>query len=112
MWEQELLVNQYLEYMPSRADMELNVQGLSADGKKNLEYIIENGKTNVATSIATPVAGLFMVLILWKDELFAGVQTPRVLQILMTICYVFAVFMTVNALRTHIPNLINSFIGG
>ncbi len=67
---------------------------------------------NVATSIATPVAGLFMVLILWKDELFAGVQTPRVLQILMTICYVFAVFMTVNALRTQIPNLINSFIGG
>lgn len=45
---QELLVNRYLEYMPSRADMELNVQGLSEDGKKNLDYIIENGKTNVA----------------------------------------------------------------
>jgi ABC-type glycerol-3-phosphate transport system substrate-binding protein len=45
---QELLVNQYLEYMPSRADMELNVQGLSEDGKKNLDYIVENGKSNVA----------------------------------------------------------------
>ncbi len=45
---QELLVNQYLEYMPSCADMELDVQGLSEDGKKNLDYIVENGKTNVA----------------------------------------------------------------
>ena len=45
---QDLLVNQYLEYMPSRADMELNVQGLNEDGKKNLEYIIENGRSNVA----------------------------------------------------------------
>ncbi len=44
---QELLVNQYLEYMPSRADMELSVQGLSEDGKKNLDVIIENGKNNV-----------------------------------------------------------------
>ncbi len=45
---QDLLVNQYLEYMPSRADMELNVQGLSEDGKENLNVIIENGRNNVA----------------------------------------------------------------
>jgi len=45
---QDLLVNQYLEYMPSRADLELNVQGLSEDGRRNLDYILENGKTNVA----------------------------------------------------------------
>ncbi len=66
---------------------------------------------NVATSIATPVAGLFMVLILWKKELFNGYKAPRFLQVLMTICYIFAVFMTVIALRTQIPNLIHSFIG-
>lgn len=66
---------------------------------------------NVATSVATPVAGLFMVLILWKEELFMGYKAPRVLQISMTICYIFAVFMTINALRTQIPNLIHSFIG-
>ena len=66
---------------------------------------------NVATSVATPVAGLFMVLILWKKELFEGYKTPRVLQVVMTICYIFAVFMTINALRTQIPNLINSFRG-
>ena len=45
---QDLLVNQYLEYMPSRADMELSVKGLSEDGQKNLDVIIENGKNNVA----------------------------------------------------------------
>ena len=45
---QDLLVNQYLEYMPSRADMELSVNGLSEDGKENLNVIIENGKNNVA----------------------------------------------------------------
>lgn len=66
---------------------------------------------NVATSIATPVAGLFMVLILWKKELFSGIRPPRVLQISMTICYVFAVFMTVNALRVQVPNLLHSFAG-
>lgn len=45
---QDLLVNQYLEYMPSRADLELNVQGLSEDGSANLEVITSNGASNVA----------------------------------------------------------------
>nr|MCR5007216.1 Nramp family divalent metal transporter [Oribacterium sp.] len=31
---------------------------------------------NVATSIATPVAGLFMLLILWKKELYEGMESP------------------------------------
>lgn len=66
---------------------------------------------NAATSVATPVAGLFMVLILWKKELFTGYKAPRVLQISMTVCYIFAVYMTFIALRTQIPNLINSFKG-
>ena len=29
----------------------------------------------------------------------------------MTVCYIFAVYMTITALRTQIPNLINSFRG-
>ncbi len=45
---QDVLVNQYLEYMPSRTDLVLNVQDLRADGKKNLDYILENGENNVA----------------------------------------------------------------
>ena len=59
--------------------------------------------------MATPVAGLFMVLILWKKVLFTSYKDPRVLQIRMTVCYIFAVYMTFIALRTQIPNLINSF---
>ena len=66
---------------------------------------------NVATSIATPVAGLFMILMLWKKELFMGTKAPRVLQVSMTICYIFALYMTVTALKTQIPNLIHSFMG-
>ena len=64
-----------------------------------------------ATSIATPVAGLFMVLMLWKKELFMGTKAPRVLQVSMTICYIFALYMTLTALKTQIPNLIHSFMG-
>lgn len=64
---------------------------------------------NVATSIATPVAGLFMVLLLWKGELYKGYKAPRLLQVSMTLCYIFAVYMTVMALKVQIPNLINSF---
>lgn len=60
---------------------------------------------NVATSVATPVAGIFMVLILWKKELYIGYKPPRALQILMTICYIFAVFMTISALRTQFMKL-------
>lgn len=64
---------------------------------------------NVATSIATPVAGLFMLLILWKSELYTGYKPPRILQLLMTVCYIFSLFMTVSALRVQIPRLIQSF---
>lgn len=60
---------------------------------------------NVATCVATPVAGIFMVLILWKKELYTGYKPPRVLQVSMTICYIFAVFMTISALRTQFMKL-------
>lgn len=66
---------------------------------------------NVATSIATPVAGLFMVLIIWKKELYAGIKAPRLLQIAMTICYLFALYMTVIALQKHLATFIGFFKG-
>ena len=74
---QELLVNQYLEYMPSRADMELNVQGLSADGKKNLEYIIENGKTNVAGPRGIKYEDLSLSVCDALKKLALGKITPK-----------------------------------
>jgi ABC-type glycerol-3-phosphate transport system substrate-binding protein len=80
---QEILVNQYLEYMPSRTDMELNVQGLNEDGQKNLEYIVENGKTNVAGSRIIPYEDLYIAVRdaledLAKDEITPEAAAARV----------------------------------
>ena len=74
---QELLVNQYLEYMPSRTDLKLNVQGLSADGKRNLDYIIENGKTNVAGSRIIQYEELNLAVSDALEELALGHITPE-----------------------------------
>ena len=64
---------------------------------------------NIATSIATPVAGLFITLMFWKKEVQAGLKAPRVLQVLMTVSYLFTLAMTVSALANYIPKLIASF---
>ena len=64
---------------------------------------------NIATSIATPVAGLFLTLMFWKKEVQAGLKAPRVLQVLMTVSYLFTLAMTVSALANYIPKLIASF---
>jgi ABC-type glycerol-3-phosphate transport system substrate-binding protein len=74
---QELLVNQYLEYMPSRTDMELKVQGLNEDGTKNLEYIVENGKTNVAGSRIITYEDLHIAVRDALEALAKGEITPE-----------------------------------
>lgn len=74
---QELLVNQYLEYMPSRKDLELNVQGLSGDGEQNLEYIIQNGKTNVAGPRIIQYEDLNIAVCNALEELALGHITPE-----------------------------------
>ncbi len=74
---QDILVNQYLEYMPSRADMELKVQGLNEDGKKNLEYIIENGKTNVAGPRIIQYEDLNIAVTNTLEDLAKGLITPN-----------------------------------
>lgn len=74
---QDILVNQYLEYMPSRADMELNVQGLNEDGEKNLEYIIENGKTNVAGPRIIPYEDLNIAVGNALEDLAKNLITPE-----------------------------------
>lgn len=63
---------------------------------------------NVATSVATPVAGLFILLLLWRDDVNEGYKRPTALRICMTISYIFVLFMTFSALRTQIPNLFKS----
>lgn len=64
---------------------------------------------NIATSIATPVAGLFIMLMFWKPEVQGGLKPPRALQVCMTVSYLFTLIMTVSALANYIPKLIASF---
>ena len=63
---------------------------------------------NVATSIATPVGGLFILLLLWRKDVNEGYKAPTVLRVCMTISYVFVLIMTVSALSTYIPKLLAS----
>ncbi|WP_411676586.1 Nramp family divalent metal transporter [Caproicibacter sp.] len=64
--------------------------------------------SNVATAIATPVAGLFMCLLIWRKDVNAGVKQPRVLQVCMTISYLFCLALTVSALATSVPKFLHS----
>lgn len=64
---------------------------------------------NIATSIATPVAGLFVMLMFWKTEVQGGLKPPRILQVCMTVSYAFTLIMTVSALMNYIPKLAASF---
>lgn len=61
---------------------------------------------NVATSIATPVGGLFILLLIWRKDINAGYKKPTTLRICMTISYVFVLIMTFSALSTQIPKLL------
>ena len=58
---------------------------------------------NLATSIATPVGGLFILLLLWRKDVNEGYKSPTSLRVCMTISYVFAVIMTISALSNQIP---------
>lgn len=58
---------------------------------------------NLATSIATPVGGLFILLLLWRKDVNEGYKSPTALRVCMTISYVFALIMTVSALSNQIP---------
>jgi Mn2+/Fe2+ NRAMP family transporter len=61
---------------------------------------------NVATSIATPVAGLFILLMLWRSDINEGYKKPTVLRISMTISYLFVLYMTISALSVQLPKLL------
>jgi len=44
---QDILVNKYFYYCPSRTDLELNVEGMNEDGMENLNYILEQVENNL-----------------------------------------------------------------
>lgn len=66
---------------------------------------------NIATSIATPVGGLFTLLLLWRDDINKGYKKTTILRICMTISYLFALAMTVSALSGQLPKLLALFNG-
>lgn len=64
---------------------------------------------NIATSIATPVGGFFILLLLWRQDVNEGYKKPTALRICMTISYIFVLIMTVSALSTALPKLLAFF---
>lgn len=63
---------------------------------------------NVATSIATPFGGLFILLLIWRKDVNEGYKAPTMLRICMTISYIFVIVMTVSALSSSVPKLLAS----
>lgn len=64
---------------------------------------------NIATSIATPVGGFFILLLLWRKDVNEGYKSPTALRICMTISYIFVLIMTISALSTALPKLLAFF---
>jgi hypothetical protein len=60
---------------------------------------------NIATSIATPVGGLFILLLLWRKDVNEGYKAPTVLRICMTVSYIFVLIMTAFALKGYIAKI-------
>ena len=67
---------------------------------------------NIATSIAPPIGGFFILLLIWRKDVNEGYKSPTLLRVCMTISYIFAVVMTVSAFATSIiPNIATLFAG-
>ena len=67
---------------------------------------------NIATSIATPIGGLFVLLLIWRKDVNKGFKAPTLLRICMTISYIFVLVMTVSAFQKPIiPGIAKLFAG-
>ena len=53
---------------------------------------------NLGTSVSTPVAGLFITLLIWRKDVNEGYKAPTALRICMTVSYLFVLVMTASAL--------------
>ncbi len=73
----DFLINGHLQYMPARNDMDLNVEGLNEDGMENLEFAVEQGKTNVGGYREMAYAELKEVIINELTELALESVTPE-----------------------------------
>ena len=73
---QDLLINQALQYCPSRTDLELDVVGLSEDGSEALNYIVDQSKVNVAGYREMAYADLKLAICEALKALGTGEMTP------------------------------------
>jgi Mn2+/Fe2+ NRAMP family transporter len=53
---------------------------------------------NLATAIATPVSGAFILAMLWRKDTTGGLKPPKALRISMTICYIICIILTGSSL--------------
>ena len=74
---QDILINQGLQYMPSRTTLELNVEGLSEDGTASLEYIVAQSVDNVAGYREMAYADLKQAICDALTALATGEITPE-----------------------------------
>lgn len=73
---QDILINQGLQYMPSRKDLVLNVEGLSEDGADSLAYIVDQSVSNIAGYREMAYADLKQVICDQLKALATGETTP------------------------------------
>ncbi|WP_209125832.1 Nramp family divalent metal transporter [Alkalihalobacillus sp. BA299] len=60
---------------------------------------------NLATAVATPVAGFFLCLLLCRKDVNKGFKQPKLLQTCMIISYIFTVFLSILALTEVIKKI-------
>lgn len=64
---------------------------------------------NIATAIATPVAGFFMTRMIFRSDINVGFVNPTLLKYSMLISYLFVLVVTVFGLGKSVPLLLKSF---
>ena len=74
---QDILINKYLSYCPSRKDLVLSVEGMSEDGQANLDYIVEQSQTNIGGYREMAYADLKQVISDQLTVLALGDATPE-----------------------------------
>ncbi|MDY4670029.1 MAG: ABC transporter substrate-binding protein [Oliverpabstia sp.] len=74
---QDILINKYLSYCPSRTDLELQVEGISENGAEVLDYIVEQANTNLAGYREMAYAELKQVISDNLSALALGDVTPE-----------------------------------
>lgn len=73
---QDVLINEGMQYCPSRTDLDLNVVGLGENGSEVLDYIVEQSQTNIAGYREMAYADLKQAIREALKALATGEMTP------------------------------------